>query len=267
VYYQPQADASTRQIRAVEALVRWRHPVLGLLQPRRFVPLAETTGVIRRLTTQVMDIALEQCAAWRQAGFDVTMSINVSASDILDADLPQRVATALDRHDVPAAALVIEVTESSVLGDPVRVHDVLASLDQLGVSLSLDDFGTGFSSLVHLKTLPFDEIKIDRSFVTTMTSNPADSAIVAATIGLAHRLGKRVVAEGIEDDETWRRITAAGCDLIQGFALSPPLRAKELEAVLNVALVTGLAFDDSADASALAASPRSPQMAVGASTA
>ena len=128
---------------------------------------------------------------------------------------------------------MIEVTESSVLADPLRVHDVLARLDELGVGLSLDDFGTGFSSLAHLKTLPVDEIKIDKSFVTRMTSNPADSAIVDATITLAHRLGKRIVAEGIEDDETWQSITAAGCDLIQGFALSPPLQAKELEAVLN----------------------------------
>jgi diguanylate cyclase len=233
VYYQPQADANTHQILAVEALVRWRHPVLGLLQPLDFIPLAETTGLIRRLTGQVMDIALAQCATWRQAGFDVYVSINVSASDLLDADLPQHVAAALKRHGLPATALVIELTESSVLADPVRIHGVLTRLDQLGVGLSLDDFGTGFSSLAHLKTLPVDELKIDKSFVTRMTSNPADSAIVDATIGLARRLGKRIVAEGVEDHETWKSIATAGCHLVQGFVLSPPAQSKELETLLN----------------------------------
>jgi diguanylate cyclase (GGDEF)-like protein len=232
VYFQPKADARTREIAAVEALARWRHPVHGLLQPGDFIPLAETTGLIRSLTRRVMDLALAQCVAWRQDGFDLRVSVNVSVADLLDDNLPTQVAAALEHHQLPSTALVIEITESSVLTDPVRIHDVLSRLKQIGVLLALDDFGTGFSSLGHLKSLPVDEIKIDRSFVDQMTTNTADSAIVHATIQLAHRLGKRVVAEGVEDENTWQLLAAAGCHLIQGYALSCPLPPEQLQPLL-----------------------------------
>ena len=232
LYFQPKADARTRQVVGAEALVRWHHPVHGLLLPQDFIPLAETTGLIRALTRRVMDLALAQYNAWRRAGFELPVSVNVSAVDLLDVDLPLQIAAALDTHNLSAAALVIEVTESSVLTDPVRIHDVLTRLEQLGVLLSLDDFGTGFSSLGHLKSLPVGEIKIDRSFVDHMTTNSADSAIVHATIQLAHRLGKHVVAEGVEDEATWKLLMAAGCHHIQGYALSRPLPPAQLEPLL-----------------------------------
>ena len=230
VWFQPQADARTGRVQAVEALVRWRHPVHGLLLPADFVPLAESTGLIQKLTTRVIDSALAQCAAWRRAGLDLRVSVNVSASDLLD-DLHNRVAAALDRYDLDPSAVVIEVTESAVLSDPPRAGAMLTRLARLGVGLSLDDFGTGFSSLQHLKTLPVTEIKIDRDFVTEMTL--ADAEIVEAITQLAHRLGKRVVAEGVEDGDTWRRLAGAGCELVQGYALSRPLPAAELEATLR----------------------------------
>jgi diguanylate cyclase (GGDEF)-like protein len=230
VWFQPQADARTGRVQAVEALVRWRHPVHGLLLPADFVPLAETTGLIHKLTDRVLDAALAQCAAWRRAGLYLRISVNVGQADLLD-HLDERVAAALDRHHLEPSAMVIEVTESAVLSDPTRARAMLIRLERLGVGLSLDDFGTGFSSLEHLKTLPVTEIKIDRSFVTEMTL--ADIAIVEAITQLAHRLGKRVVAEGVEDRNTWRRLATAGCELIQGYVLSRPLPPEELEATLR----------------------------------
>jgi EAL domain-containing protein (putative c-di-GMP-specific phosphodiesterase class I) len=161
------------------------------------------------------------------------VSVNVAVADLLDDDLPAQVAAALEHHQLPPTALVIEVTESSVLSDPVRIHNVLARLAELGVCVSLDDFGTGFSSLAHLKSLPVGEIKIDRSFVTQMASDAADAAIVHTTIQLAHRLGKRVVAEGVEDQSTWRQLAAAGCHVVQGEALSRPLPAQKLAPLLT----------------------------------
>jgi diguanylate cyclase (GGDEF)-like protein len=232
VYFQPKADSRTGRIVGVEALARWRHPLLGLLQPDVFIPLAESTGLVRSLTRHVTDLALAQCKTWHRAGFELHVSVNVTVADLLDVDLPAQIVAALERHDLPACALVVEVTESSLFSDPVRIQDVLTQLEELGVSLSLDDFGTGFSSLGHLKTLPVKEIKIDRSFVVHMASNTADSAIVHATIQLAHRLGKSVVAEGVEDYETWKQLANAGCHLVQGFALSPPLPAAELAPLL-----------------------------------
>jgi EAL domain-containing protein (putative c-di-GMP-specific phosphodiesterase class I) len=231
--FQPMANARTREIVGVEALARWRHPVHGLLFPDDFIPLAETTGLIRSLTRRVTDLALAQCAAWRGAGLELHVSVNVAAADLLDANLPAQVAAALEHHQLPPSALVIEVTESSVLSDPVRIHDVLARLNELGVCVSLDDFGTGFSSLAHLKSLPVGEIKIDRSFVAQMSSDAADSAIVHTTIHLAERLGKRVVGEGVEDEITWRLLGAAGCHVVQGYALSRPVPAQELMPLLN----------------------------------
>jgi EAL domain-containing protein (putative c-di-GMP-specific phosphodiesterase class I) len=169
----------------------------------------------------------------RSAGLDLHVSVNFGVADLLDLDLPAQVAANLERHGLPAAALIVEVTESAVFTDPVRIRDVLVRLDRLGVGLSLDDFGTGFSSLGHLKSLPVGEIKIDRSFVTAMATSADDSAIVNATIQLAHRLGKRVVAEGVEDQETWRLLAAAGCHVVQGYELSPPLPAQQLAPLLD----------------------------------
>jgi len=168
-------------------------------------------------------IALLARRCWRGIpGLELHVAVNVTAADLLDDGFPSQVSEALARRGLPAGALVIEVTENAVLSDPAHTRDVLGRLRDLGVELSLDDFGTGVSSLVHLKRIPVGEIKIDRSFVTRMNFDPADAAIVHATIDLAHRLGKRVVAEGVEDEHTWKRLAAAGCHVIQGYALSRP---------------------------------------------
>ena len=233
LYFQPKADLRTGRVVGAEALARWQHPAHGLLLPEVFIPLAETTGLIRGLTRRVLDLALGQCAAWRAADLDLHVSVNFSVADLLDVDLPLQVAADLERHDLPASALIVELTESAVFADPVRIRSVLERLEQLGVGLSLDDFGTGFSSLGHLKSLPVGEIKIDRSFVAAMATNAADSAIVNTTIQLAHRLGKRVVAEGVEDQETWQLLADAGCHVVQGYTLSRPLPAPQLAPLLE----------------------------------
>ncbi|MDQ1540883.1 MAG: hypothetical protein QOH29_1609, partial [Actinomycetota bacterium] len=233
VQFQPKADTATRVVVGVEALVRWLHPVRGSIPPDAFVTLAEHSGLGRALTTRVLDLALDQCCDWRAAGHDLDVAVNVTVADLLDANFPGDVSAALDAHDVPPSALIIEITERSIFSDPVRIGSVLADLRGRGIRLSLDDFGTGFSSLTHLRTLPVGEVKIDRSFVAQMTSDPADAAIVSSTIQLAHALGMNVVAEGVEDEETWQLLAAAGCQFIQGYALARPAPAAALAPLLS----------------------------------
>jgi diguanylate cyclase (GGDEF)-like protein len=232
-YFQPKADAVSRRIVGLEALVRWRHPKHGLIAPDEFVTVAEQAGLGRALTSRMLELALTQLKAWRESGLELHVAVNTTVADLQDTDFPAEVAAALVSHGLPPDSLVLEVTENMVLADPVRVGDIMARLGELGVRLSLDDFGTGFSSLTHLKTLPVGEVKIDRSFVARMTADPVDAAIVTATIGLAHTIGVRVVAEGVEDQATWDALVASGCELIQGYALSRPLPADELEALLS----------------------------------
>ncbi|HYM54236.1 MAG TPA: aminotransferase class I/II-fold pyridoxal phosphate-dependent enzyme, partial [Solirubrobacteraceae bacterium] len=232
-HFQPKADASTRKIVGAEALVRWRHPTRGLIPPVEFVTVAEQAGLGRALTRKMLELALTQVKAWRESGLDLHVAVNTTVADLLDTQFPAEVAAALADHGLPPEALVLEVTENMVLADPVRIGDVLAQLGELGLGLSLDDFGTGYSSLTHLKALPVGEVKIDRSFVGRMTSDPVDAAIVEATIQLAHSIGSRVVAEGIEDQVTWSSLVANRCELVQGYALSKPLPAIELEELLR----------------------------------
>jgi diguanylate cyclase len=233
IHFQPKADAASGRIVGLEALVRWRHPQRGLLAPDAFIPLAEQAGLMRDLTRVVMAGALSRCRTWRDAGHDVHVAVNVSFTDLLDAQFPLEVVTALAQHDLDPSALIIEVTESAIMSDGTRVGDVLARISEFGVGISLDDFGTGYSSLTHLRTLPVSEVKIDRSFVKRMRSESTVDAIVRATIQLAHDLGMGVVAEGVEDDETWETLDRLGCELIQGYALSRPLAAGEVQAVLT----------------------------------
>jgi diguanylate cyclase (GGDEF)-like protein len=232
-HFQPKADASSRRIVGVEALVRWRHPTRGLIGPGEFVTVAEQTGLGRALTRRMLDLALTQVKAWRETGLDLHVAVNTTVADLQDTQFPAEVAATLTAHGLPPEVLVLEVTENMVLADPVRVGDVLAQLGELGLGLSLDDFGTGYSSLTHLKALPVGEVKIDRSFVGRMTTDPVDAAIVEATIQLAHSIGIRVVAEGIEDQMTWNSLVANHCELVQGYALSKPLPAAELEELLR----------------------------------
>jgi diguanylate cyclase (GGDEF)-like protein len=232
VFFQPQADLASGEIVRAEALVRWRHPSQGLLTPDAFLPLAERTGLMRPLTRLVLDASLQQCRAWREQGLDVAVAVNVSGRDLLDVGLPDEVTEALHRYGVPADSLELEITENTILTDPVRARSVLERLSALGVSLAIDDFGAGYSSLGYLKRLSVDVLKIDRSFVINMSRDDNDEVIVRSTIDLGHNLGLRVVAEGVEDEETMRRLGELDCDVAQGYFLGRPTPAAGLDALL-----------------------------------
>jgi len=233
--YQPKAELRTRRIVGVEALARWEHPELGAVEPSEFVPLAEQTGLIIALTTAVLEAAVEQVAAWRALGHDLSVAVNLSARSFLDARLAAELPALLAAHDLPPHRLELEITESMLMHDPRRARATLERLAATGVALAVDDFGTGYSSLANLKRLPVGTIKIDKSFVLDMAADETDDAIVRSTIELAHNLGLRVVAEGVESSATWHRLAALGCDLAQGFHLARPLPADELLALLDAA--------------------------------
>jgi diguanylate cyclase (GGDEF)-like protein len=233
VHYQPKADARTRRIVGVEALARWRRADGRLAPPSEFVGPAEHAGLSRELTRRVVELALAQARRWRDAGYELQMAVNTTVADLLDATFPDEVQAALARHGVPAESLVLEVTESSVLADPDRISAVMQRLRELGVELSLDDFGTGYSSMAHLKALPVGELKIDRSFVSRMCSDTTDAAIVYALIQLARKLDMRLVAEGVEDRWTWDALRVLDCDLVQGYLISRPLPASDIEVQLE----------------------------------
>jgi diguanylate cyclase (GGDEF)-like protein len=216
VVYQPKVNLLSGEVEGVEALVRWRHPDRGLVLPSSFLGHAEHTGLMRPLTMHVLDEALAQLAAWRDDGLDLRVAVNISTRSLLDRDLADDVARLLRAHRVPASALELEVTEGTIMADPDRAAEVLDALHGVGVALSIDDFGTGWSSVSGLHRLPVEEIKIDRSLLS-------DKTVVRSTIGLAKSLDLRVVAEGIEDEQTRRRLAALGCDIGQGYLFSPPL--------------------------------------------
>jgi diguanylate cyclase (GGDEF)-like protein/PAS domain S-box-containing protein len=228
VHYQPKLDLASRVITGVEALVRWPHPEHGLIPPDRFIPLAEQTALIQPLTEWVLDAALRQYAAWRKQGIELPVAVNFSMRNLLDPRILDTVAELLSRWDVPPAALEVEITESSIMADPARASEVLRSLQALGVRIAIDDFGTGYSSLAHLKQLPVDVLKVDRSFVSDMVADDSDRIIVRSTIDLAHNLGLRVVAEGVEDEATATLLAELGCDQAQGYHFSPPVPATDL---------------------------------------
>ena len=233
LHYQPKVAIRTGKVCGVEVLVRWPHPTYGLLPPARFIPLAEQTGLIMPLTTWVIEAALGQCHAWHEAGLIVDVAVNISLSSLRDPDLCSTVERLLRRHAVPPERLCLELTESVIMADVEGTRTVLARLAALGVRLAVDDFGTGYSSLAYLSRLPVQELKIDRSFVQRLASESHDRTIVASTIGLGHSLGLRVVTEGIEDAETWDLLAGLGCDVGQGYYLSRPLPAAEIEAWLR----------------------------------
>jgi len=235
LHYQPKVHVATRSVCGAEALVRWRHPQRGLLPPDVFVPIAEQTGLIRDLTSWVIDAALCQCAQWRGRGLRLPVSVNLSARNLRDADLPALVRGLLQRWDVSPDMLTLEITESAVMADPARSREIVGRLDELGVRLSIDDFGTGYSSLSHLKQLPASEIKIDKSFVMDMLEDEIDAVIVRSTIDLAHNMGRHVVAEGVVDAEIYDLLEILGCDIVQGYHAGEPLPAAELEAWMTAA--------------------------------
>ncbi|HEV2812891.1 MAG TPA: EAL domain-containing protein, partial [Solirubrobacteraceae bacterium] len=228
VLYQPKVDLMTGEVRGAEALVRWEHPLRGLVLPGSFVGHAEHTGLIRPLTLHVLDTALAQVVEWRDAGLELSVAVNLSMRSLLDRSLIEDVDALLTKWDVPAQALALELTESTIMADPQRALEILDALHALGVGLSIDDFGTGYSSLGKLKQLPVDEIKIDRSFVVGMADDHSDATIVRSTIDLARNLGLRVVAEGVEDVRVRDQLAGLGCDLGQGYFFSRPLEGAAL---------------------------------------
>jgi len=210
-----------------EALVRWRHPTRGLVAPIEFIPFAEQTGYIRAITQWVLAHAIAQCAEWRFDGLPMNVSINLSARDLMDATLPDRVAALLQRHRCAAQWISLEITESAILDDPAHAIRNLERLHALGCRLAIDDYGTGYSSLAYLRRLPVHELKIDKSFVIGMSADASDALIVRSTIDLAHNMGLSVVAEGVEDDATLDRLRSMGCDMVQGYLLSRPMGVAE----------------------------------------
>jgi len=225
VHYQPKINISSGDVVGAEALIRWQHPQHGLLSPDAFIPLAEHTGLIGPLTRHVLDTALAQAAIWARAGWALPIAVNLSARNLADHHLPAQVAELLAAHQVPAELLQLEVTETAVIADPTRAQHVLQQLSDLGIGISLDDFGAGYTSLGQLKTLPISELKIDRSFVTTMTEDRSNTLIVRSVIDLGHDLGLTIVAEGVENQHTLTALAAYGCDIAQGYHHARPLNA------------------------------------------
>jgi diguanylate cyclase (GGDEF)-like protein len=228
--YQPQVDLFTGMVVGVEALLRWPHPRVGLVPPLEFLPLAEEAGLMPALTAIVLDQALGQCAAWHAAGQPLTMSINISITNLLDPGFTDCVTGTLDRHHLPASSLMLELTETTVIRDFDRCKLLIANLRDLGLGVSIDDFGAGFTSLASLGRLAVNELKLDRSFITDLAANGQDRdlALVRATIELGHALEMRVVAEGVEDHATFALLASMGCDLAQGFFISRPMPARDL---------------------------------------
>jgi diguanylate cyclase (GGDEF)-like protein len=232
-YYQPKIELASGRIGGVEALVRWRHPTRGLVPPGEFMPYAEQTGFVRVITRWMLAVTLRQCGRWAEQGTPLQVAVNISARDLMSRDLPQLVGDLLHSHRVRPELVCLEITESSFMEDPELALATLRALHGLGVRLAIDDFGTGFSSLAYLKRLPVDELKIDRTFVMGMVDDRDDRMIVRSTIELAHNLGLKVVAEGVETDACLDELRALGCDLVQGYLISGPLRRSKLEAWLR----------------------------------
>lgn len=228
LHYQPTINLRDAMISGTEALVRWMHPKRGLIPPDEFIAAAEKTGVIHPLTDWVMQAAIRQCAAWRQAGHKLSVAVNLSARSLLDPQLPSRISASLRNHGVQSDCFAVEITETAIMLDTMRATEVLMHLHELGIKISIDDFGVGYSSLSYLRRLPVDRLKIDRSFVMNMTKNPSDAMIVRSTIDLAHNLGLEVVAEGVELEEQYAQLQSWGCDAAQGYFMSRPLPAEDL---------------------------------------
>ncbi len=230
LHYQPKIRLSSGEMCGVEALVRWRHPRLGLVPPDHFIPLAEQTGLIGPLTVYVLDAALAQARAWLDSGYRIPVAVNLSARNLLDERLPDMIAELLRSHDVPVDLLEVEVTESAIMTEPARARALLARLKTMGLRIAIDDFGVGYTSLAQLKTLPVTELKIDKSFVTSMDTDSRDAHIVKSVIDLGHNLGLATIAEGVENFAVLAALDAAGCDIAQGFHVCRPVPATDLTA-------------------------------------
>ncbi len=228
LHYQPKASLPTGDVSAVEALVRWQHPDLGLIPPSDFIPLAEQTGLIRPLTWAILRKACEANREWASRGLELSVAVNVSVRCLFDADFPDDLVRLLAESGVPTERLELELTESAVMSNPERALTILRRLAARGIRLSIDDFGTGYSSMAYLKQLPVNQIKIDQTFVTGMDGDPSDAAIVRSSIELARSLSLEVVAEGVETRAVWDRLVELGCPTAQGYFISTPLPSDEL---------------------------------------
>jgi EAL domain-containing protein (putative c-di-GMP-specific phosphodiesterase class I) len=253
LHYQPEVMLASGGIRRVEALLRWDHPTRGLLLPGEFLPAAEKTGLMDALTRYVLDEVLRQRREWSLAGLELELAVNVSMRNLLDNALPDDVADLLERKGEPASCLEFEITEHTVVADRFRARTVLERLSELGLRLAIDDFGSSYSSLTYLRRLPLHTIKIDRSFVASMTRDPHDVLIVRSTVELASSLGLDVVAQGVESEEIFDALAALGCDAVQGNYICGPLTGDELARWLASRTVTespllGTLAAESADA-------------------
>jgi diguanylate cyclase (GGDEF)-like protein/PAS domain S-box-containing protein len=234
--YQPKMDVSSRGVTSVEALLRWHHPLHGLVPPGDFIPLAEPTGLIHPLTMYVLDEALRQCRAWEEQGHRLDMAVNISMRNLLQPTFPADVARLLQAHRLAPGRLTLEITEGMIVTDPTRTRNALARLSALGVRISIDDFGIGYTSLGYLGQLELDQIKVDRSFVMDMATDDGKAAIVRSIVKLGHDLGLEVVAEGVETEGAWESLEELGCDTIQGYYVSRPLDADALTRRLEARL-------------------------------
>ncbi|HEY5248631.1 MAG TPA: EAL domain-containing protein, partial [Dermatophilaceae bacterium] len=229
VYYQPKIDLRTGEVHAVEALVRWNHPTRGLLYPEAFLDLVEGAGLMRAMTRAVLNIALDQAVVWKVDDVQLTIAVNLSASFLVDTALPNEIAAMLAARDLSPGALQLEITEELLMADRDRARNILTRLRSHGVQISIDDYGTGYSSLSYLRDLPIDELKLDRSFIFPMADDARAAALVASTIALAHSLGLRMVAEGVENESSYTELARLGCDQAQGYFMSRPVPAGELD--------------------------------------
>jgi diguanylate cyclase (GGDEF)-like protein len=226
--FQPELNLATGAVTQLEALLRWKHPLLGDLSPAEFVPIAEHTGSARHLTSWALTRAIKHMADWHAAGLDISVAVNLSAPDIMDPQLVEEVQACLHEWAVQPSRLVLEITESAVMRDPTLAARHMHLLKLAGVRFAIDDFGTGHSSLAQLSRLPLDQLKIDRTFITHAHERPADATIVKSTIELAHNMGLTVVAEGVESVLTAKLLRAMSCDLVQGEYISQPLAPEEV---------------------------------------
>jgi diguanylate cyclase (GGDEF)-like protein/PAS domain S-box-containing protein len=229
IHYQPTIDLQNCCVIGAEALLRWQHPNKGEIAPDDFIPLAEQAGLIKNLTMHVIEEVAKQLHTWRNAGINIRISVNLSARNLHDADLADHVADILERWQIPPHNLQMEITESAIMEDPTYAMNTLSKLHSMGIELSIDDFGTGYSSLAYLKQLPVQEIKIDKSFVQDMLTNNEDKIIVRSTIDLAHNMGHKVIAEGVDSLGKLEALTAMGCDHVQGYHISHPLIADDFQ--------------------------------------
>ena len=254
LYFQPKIDLRSARVAGAEVLLRWQHPTRGLLTPVDFIPFAEQTGFIRWLTRWTLDHSMAQAAEWHRAGLALNLAVNISSEDIGDSRFDSRVASLLSRHQLPPSLLTLELTETGFIEDPTRALMMLSALAALGVGLSIDDFGTGYSSLSHLARMPVDEMKIDRSFIQSLESDPEFATVVRSAIDMGHGLGLKVVAEGIESAAAANRLREFGCDIAQGYLYAKPVPLPEFEAWMKgktrmpiVAVPVAFAVDDVTD--------------------